>query len=285
MATHLPLGQTGFYFAETYPHMHPVIMGPAESGRVPPGMYLSVEAPRQSTRGHRDTDGRDWMIFTGASFRHGHVDEERQSFFEIEDFALRHFGVTPEWRWTNQDYTPMNHAPFIGRSSSADEHYLVATGFNAWGITTGTAAAVRSADLIQGRENPWEKLFDARRVKPLASAREFAVGNAHVARELVGGYLQHKLHGFDELKPGEASILKVDGDTVAGYRDERGMLHAVSAVCTHLGCIVGWNETDRSWDCPCHGSRFALDGSVIHGPAVTALAPVNADATATAEAD
>ena len=276
MATHLPLGKTGLYFAENYPHMHPVIMGPADAERVPPGMYISVETPRHSTRGHRDDQGRDWMIFTGPSFRHGHVDEQRESFAEIEHFAARHFGVAPAWRWTNEDYTPMDHAPFIGPSSSSADHVLVATGFNAWGITTGTAAAMLLADLIEGRDNPWLKLFDARRIKPLASAKEFAAGNAHVAQELIGGYLQRKLHSFDELKPGEAAILKVDGETVAGYRDDGGRLHAVSAACTHMGCIVGWNETDRTWDCPCHGSRFELDGSVIHGPAVTPLAPAGA---------
>lgn len=285
MATHLPLGKTGLFFAENYPHMHPVIMGPAEAGRVPPGMYISAETPRHSTRGHRDADGRDWMIFTGPSFRHGHVDEQRESFAEIEDFALRHFGVTPQWRWTNEDYTPMDHAPFIGPSSSSADHVLVATGFNAWGLSTGTAAAMLLADLIEGRDNSWLKLFDARRVKPLASAKEFAAGNAHVAQELVGGYLRRKLHGFDELKPGEAAILKLDGENVAGFRDEQGRLHAVSAVCTHMGCMVGWNETDRSWDCPCHGSRFALDGSVIHGPAVTALAPAKVGSSAPAKVD
>jgi Rieske Fe-S protein len=225
------------------------------------------------------------MIFTGPSFRHGHLDEERESFAEIERFAARHFAVTPEWRWTNEDYTPMDHAPFIGPSSSAADHVFVATGFNAWGISTGTAAAMLIADLIQGRDNPWLELFDARRVKPLASAKEFAAGNAHVAHELIGGLLQRKRHGFDELEPGEAAILKVNGDTVAGFRDKNGALHAVSAVCTHMGCIVGWNDTDQTWDCPCHGSRFALDGSVIHGPAVTALAPVRTDAPAPADAD
>ena len=253
--------------------MHPVIMGRAEAKRVPDGMYISVETPRHSTRGHRDDEGQSWMIFTGPAFKHGHVDEEREGFAEIERYAAETFGVTPDYRWTNEDYTPMDHAPFIGWSSSGKDPYLVATGFNAWGITTGTAAAMLLADLIAERDNPWLKLFDATRIKPLASAREFAKGNAEVAGHLVGGYLARKPNSFDELSPGEAAILKIDGDNVAGYRDEAGRLHAVSAVCTHMGCLVGWNETDRSWDCPCHGSRFELGGAVIHGPAVKALEP------------
>jgi Rieske Fe-S protein len=121
-------------------------------------------------------------------------------------------------------------------------------------------------------------LFDATRIKPVAGAREFVAGNAATAAHLVGGWLARKPHSFDDLAPGEAAILKVDGDNVAGFRDEQGALHAVSAICTHMGCIVGWNETDRSWDCPCHGSRFALDGSIIHGPAVKPLQAVGAKA-------
>jgi len=277
MATHLPLGKTGYFFAENYPHMHPVIMGRADASRVPDGMYISVETPRHSTRGHRDDDGASWMIFTGPSFTHGRVDEERESFAEIERFAREHFNVTADYRWTNEDYTPMDHAPFVGWSSGGDDALLVATGFNAWGITTGAAAAMLIADLVTDRKNGWAELFDARRIKPAASAGAFVKGNAEVAGHLVGGYMARKPHSFAKLAPGEAAILKIDDDNVACYRDGDGRLHAVSAVCTHMGCIVGWNETDRSWDCPCHGSRFDLDGEVIHGPAVTALAPANID--------
>lgn len=272
MATNLPLGQTGLFFSENYPHMHAVVMGRAEAGRVPEGMYITAETPHHSSRGYRDDDGQSWMLFTGPTFKHGHVDRERESFAEIERFARERFGVTPEYRWTNEDYKPMDHAPFVGWSSSGPHPYLVATGFNGWGISTGTASAILLADIIAGVDNPWLKLFDATRIKPVASAGAFAKGNADVATELVGGYLAKKPKSFEELSPGEAAVLKIDGDNVAGYRDENGRLHAVSAVCTHLGCLVGFNETDRTWDCPCHGSRFALDGEVIHGPAVKALA-------------
>ncbi len=276
MATHLPLGQIGFFYAENHPHMHSVIMGRAQAGRVPPGMYISAESPRHSLRGHRDEEGKDWLIFAGPAFRHGHVDEERESFDDLEAFALDRFGVRPDYRWTNEDYRPIDHAPFIGWSSSLGSAYLVATGFNAWGITTGTAAALLVADLVEGKENGWLKLFDATRIKPIAGAAEFVKGNAEVAAHLIGGYLGRKPHSFGDLGPDEAAILKVDGHNVAGYRDPEGRLHACSAVCTHMGCLVGWNGTDRTWDCPCHGSRFALDGAVIHGPAVKPLERVEA---------
>jgi Rieske Fe-S protein len=240
-------------------------------------MYISVETPRHSTRAHRDDDGQSWMIFTGPAFKHGDVEDERSSFDEIERFARENFDVAGDYRWTNEDYAPMDHAPFIGRSSSGSDAYLVATGFNAWGITTGTAAAILIGDLIAGRDNPWLKLFDARRIKPVASAREFMKGNAAVAAHLVGDHLSAKGHRFDSLGRGEAAVLKVDGDNIAAFRDENGVLHPVAAACTHMGCLVGWNETDRTWDCPCHGSRFMIDGEVLHGPAVKALAPIPTD--------
>jgi Rieske Fe-S protein len=255
-------------------------MGRADPARVPDGMYISVETPHHSVRGHRDDEGQSWLILTGPSFKHGHVDQERESFGEIERFAAEHFGLEPEYRWTNEDYTPMDHAPFIGWSTSGEHPLLVATGFNAWGLSTGTAAAILLADLITDRDNPWADFFDARRIKPLASAAEFAKGNAEVATHLIGGWLSHKPHSFDDLRRGEAAILKIDGNNVAGYRDEEGHLHAVSAACTHMGCLVGFNENDRTWDCPCHGSRFALSGEVIHGPAVK---PLQAKAVGTKE--
>jgi nitrite reductase/ring-hydroxylating ferredoxin subunit len=161
--------------------------------------------------------------------------------------------------------------PFIGWSSLLKNSYLVATGFSAWGITNGTVAAIILTDMIAGRDNGWLRFFHATRVKPIAGVKEFIKGNLAVAGEMVGGYLARKQHSLEELAPGNAAILKIDGDNVAAFRDDDGPIHLVSAVYTHMGCIVGWNETDHSWDCPCHGSRFDIHGEVIHGPAVKAL--------------
>jgi glycine/D-amino acid oxidase-like deaminating enzyme/nitrite reductase/ring-hydroxylating ferredoxin subunit len=269
MATHLPLGQTGFYYAMAYPGAEPVIAAPI--GRVPPGMYKNAETPGRSIRSHR-SGGRSWGIAAGTHFKPGHVDEERKNFADLERWLGDHFEAgSVEYRWVNEDYTPMDSAPFVGWSSSADDSYLVATGFDAWGISNGTAAAMILAELATGGDHPWLAMFDATRVKPVAGAPEFVKENAEVAAHLVSGYLSRKPKSYDEIRPGEAAILKIDGDNVAAFRDEAGRVHAVSAVCTHMGCILGWNETDRTWDCPCHGSRFELSGEVLHGPAVRPL--------------
>jgi glycine/D-amino acid oxidase-like deaminating enzyme/nitrite reductase/ring-hydroxylating ferredoxin subunit len=268
MATHLPLGQVGMYYAMAYPKAEPVIAAPI--GRVPPGMYKNAEKPGRSIRIHRH-NGQVYGIAAGTSFKPGHPDDEQEHIADIERWLIEHFDAGPiEYRWINEDYTPMDGAPFIGWSSRSDG-YLVATGFDAWGISNGTAAAMIIADLATGKENPWLEVFDATRVKPVAGAPEFLKENVEVAAHLVSGYLSRKPKSYDELEPGHAAIMKVDGDNVAAFKDEAGVVHAVSAVCTHMGCLVGWNATDRTWDCPCHGSRFELSGEVIHGPATQPL--------------
>jgi glycine/D-amino acid oxidase-like deaminating enzyme/nitrite reductase/ring-hydroxylating ferredoxin subunit len=269
MATHLPLGQIGMYYALAYPMAEPVVAAPIR--RVPPGMYKNAEEPGHSIRTHRGSDGQVWGIVAGNHYKPGHVDDEQRYIADIERWLTEHFDAGPiAYRWINEDYTAMDQAPFIGWSSRGGG-YLVATGFAAWGISNGTAAAMIIADLATGKENPWLDIFEATRIKPVAGAGEFVKENAEVAAHLVSGYLSRKPKSYDELAPGDAAILKIDGDNVAAYRDTGGTVHAVSAVCTHMGCLVGWNRTDKTWDCPCHGSRFALSGEVIHGPATQPL--------------
>ena len=278
MATNLPLGQVGLYYATNFPMAEPVIAAPIS--RVPPAYYKNVEQPGHSIRTHQ-SHGRTYAVAAGQHFKPGHPEDEEKYFADIERWLTDNFGAeTIEYRWVNEDYSSMDSAPFIGWSSShTDEAYLIATGFAAWGFTNGTAAGMIIADLVAGRENPWLELFDASRVKLLAGAKQFVKENASVAGHLVGGYVSPKAKSYDELKPGEATILKIDGDNVAAFRDERGEVHAVSAACSHMGCLLGWNATDRTWDCPCHGSRFTLTGEVLHGPAVTPLDPVKGKVT------
>jgi glycine/D-amino acid oxidase-like deaminating enzyme/nitrite reductase/ring-hydroxylating ferredoxin subunit len=271
MATHLPLGQVGGYYAMAYPKAKPMVVAPI--GQALPGMYINTDQPSRSVRTHVAADGQVYAVAVGQSFKPGQTDEERRYFADIEQWLRENFGAGPTaWRWVNEDYTAMDGAPFIGWSSAARDAYLVATGFAAWGISNGTAAAMILADLASGKEShPWLDVFDATRVKPVAGGAEFLKENAGVAAHLISGYLSSKPQAFEALAPGEAAILKIDGDNVAAYRDESGGIHAVSAVCSHMGCLVGWNETDRTWDCPCHGSRFSLSGEVIHGPATQSL--------------
>jgi glycine/D-amino acid oxidase-like deaminating enzyme/nitrite reductase/ring-hydroxylating ferredoxin subunit len=269
MATHLPLGQIGFFYAEVHPHAEAVVAAPIN--RIPDGMYVSVEQPVHSIRTHKH-DGKVFGIATGPSFKPGATEDERKAFNDIERWLAEEFDARPiEYRWVNEDYSSMDQMPFVGWSSSSGERYLVATGFGAWGITNGGAAGMILADLATGDHNPWLEAFDATRLKPIAGAPKFVAENAGVAAHLIGGYLSRKEKSFDVLAPGQAAILKIDGANIAAFRDEQGKVHAISAACSHMGCLVGWNEIDRTWDCPCHGSRFTLDGEVLAGPATQRL--------------
>jgi Rieske Fe-S protein len=265
----LPLGQIGFYYAQVHPHAEAVVAAPI--GRVLDGMYLSVEQPTHSIRTHTH-EGQVFAIATGPSFKPGSTERERDGFEEIVRWLTDNFDAGPiAYRWVNEDYGSMDDMPFIGWSSSKGDRYLVATGFGAWGISNGTAAGMILADLAAGEHNPWLEAFDATRLKPIAGGPKFIAENIGIAAHLIGGYLSRKQKSFDALAPGQASVLKIDGANIAAFKDEQGNVHAVSAVCSHMGCLVGWNENDRTWDCPCHGSRFELDGEVLHGPATKPL--------------
>ena len=273
MATHLPLGQVGNFHASTSPHMHAVMAVPVEAGRAPAGMHISIDEPKRSLRRHRAADGATFMILTGPTFKHGDAEAEAQGFAELAEFARDHFGYQGGgYRWTNEDYTPSDGLPFIGWSDKPGKSLLVATGFDAWGLSSGAAAALILADLCEARDNDWAKTFDASR-HSLRGFGKSVANTGKVAGDLIGGHLRNHAER-DPATADEGEIVDVEGRAAGIYRADDGSVRAVSAVCTHMGCKLGWNPVDRTWDCACHGSRFAADGQVVHGPAVERLAPV-----------
>jgi Rieske Fe-S protein len=148
----------------------------------------------------------------------------------------------------------------------------VATGFKKWGMTAGTLAGMLIVDAIVGRENPWAAMFSSTRVKPLAEGPRFLTENSRVGmRFFVDRLVARGTRDISDLATGEGGIVSSGGRKVAGYRDDDGVLHAVSTRCTHLGCQVAWNAAERSWDCPCHGSRLTPDGEILDGPATKPL--------------
>jgi Rieske Fe-S protein len=171
--------------------------------------------------------------------------------FEVGDVA---------WRWANEDYDTADRVPYVGAPSEKEPGLYVATGFNGWGISNGTAAGMLIADKIRGRSNPWVQLYDPRRPSP----KDF----------VQGGKTRSAVPRLDDIAPGEGGVLTLGKEKVAVWKDDAGKPHAVSASCTHKGCVVTWNNAERTWDCPCHGSIFQADGRVVHGPAVEPLRSV-----------
>jgi glycine/D-amino acid oxidase-like deaminating enzyme/nitrite reductase/ring-hydroxylating ferredoxin subunit len=272
LATHLPFLDQGAFFAKCHPEREYVLAVALEHA-APKGMYVSAEQPTRSIRQH-PFDGGELLILSGDSHKTGQHGDTERHYAALEQFACERFAVrSVEYRWSTQDHMSADQVPYIGRLRRGSQRLYVATGFNKWGMTSGTIAGTVIRDQVLGRENPWLELFDPNRVTPLASAASFVKENVDVARRFfVDRITQRSAVSLDELEPGEGQVTSAGAKQIAVSRDSQGTLHAVSARCTHLGCIVHWNPAEMTWDCPCHGSRFRADGKVIEGPAVDDLA-------------
>jgi Rieske Fe-S protein len=171
------------------------------------------------------------------------------------------------FHWSGQVMEPVDGVAFIGRNPGDAPNVYVATGDSGMGMTHGTIAGILITDLIVGRECPWTPLYDPSR-RTLRTLAEYARENLNVAAQYAADYATPgDVGSVDDIVPGEGAIVRRRLKKVAVYRDEQGVRHECSAVCTHLGCIVSWNSMEKTWDCPCHGSRFDKDGRVINGPA------------------
>lgn len=177
-----------------------------------------------------------------------------------------------KYKWSGQVQEPDDYVAFIGRAPTRGENVYVATGDSGMGLTHGTIAGILISDLIMGRANPWEKLYDPNR-KSLN--KEFISENLDAISQykdlLTGG----EVKSIDEIRKGEGAVMRAGLSKVAVYRDDSGTIHKCSALCTHMGCVVKWNHVEKTWDCPCHGSRFDAIGSVVMGPAIDNLKPMS----------
>jgi len=271
VATLLPFPLEGGFFAKTHPSRS-YAMAVRADGPAPDGMFLSADPPSRSVRPHPSDDGA-LLVIEGEEHKTGQEDDTEGCYRALERWGRERLGArSVEHRWSAQDFMSADRVPYVGRASARAERLLVATGFGKWGMSNGTAAAMMLSDLVLGRENPWLELFDAGRLKLGATTAQLVKENANVARRFLADRLATLAPPpSDSLGPGEGGIVEHDGERVAAYRDEDGRLTACSPVCTHLGCLVAWNPAERSWDCPCHGSRFDALGRVLEGPAVKDL--------------
>jgi glycine/D-amino acid oxidase-like deaminating enzyme/nitrite reductase/ring-hydroxylating ferredoxin subunit len=271
-ATQLPFLDRGFFFARAHPQKSYVVAGPVDGA--PRGMYISAEEPTRSIRSTPGPDGSRLLLVAGEGHRPGTEQDTRVRYGRLERFLADRFdGAAATYQWSTHDYMPVDGLPYIGPLWPGDDRILVATGFAKWGLTKGALAASMLADRILGRPNPWAKLYDSTRVDVRHSVRGFAQGNAEVGLRFVRDRLRPRpgRAQAEGLAPGEGAVVRVGGRQYAVSRDDDGRLHTLSARCTHLGCIVGWNRADRAWECPCHGSRFAADGTLVQGPATADL--------------
>ncbi|WP_270182684.1 FAD-dependent oxidoreductase [Alkalihalobacillus sp. CinArs1] len=254
------------YFSRMYAEASYVVAASTKS-EFPGGMYLSAEDPKRSMRSHT-FNGEKLVLFGGESHKTGQGNRLSDHYKALKFFAEETLGVKNVlYRWSAEDFYTLDKLPYIGPVTSKQDNILIATGFHKWGMTNGTTAALLFKDYVMGNTNPYQDLFSPSRFYADPSIKTFLVQNADVAGQFVKGKLSVPKKKISELKQDEGAVVRINGRRAGAYKDQEGSVHLVDTTCTHLYCEVEWNDGDRTWDCPCHGSRFGVDGKVIEGPA------------------
>lgn len=272
VAAHVPISNRYFLHTKLVPY-RTYAVGCRTDLPSQMGLFWDTADPYHYIR-TQPIDGKTYVIVGGEDHKVGESDDTADPFRRLEAYFEQRFGVSvqpTDYRWSGQIIEPVDGLPYIGLNS-ASEHVYVASGFAGNGMTSGTLAGMMLADQVRGLDHPLAELLSATRIKPLASARAFVSYNkdfpVHLVADRVGNPGPDAIAA---LPAGEGCVVAIEGERYAVYRDGAGHLSALSPICTHLRCQVSWNTTEKSWDCPCHGSRFDPTGRVLNGPAVEAL--------------
>jgi glycine/D-amino acid oxidase-like deaminating enzyme/nitrite reductase/ring-hydroxylating ferredoxin subunit len=274
VATNTPVSSRFVIHTKQAAYRTYVIGLPVSKGVVPKALYWDTPDPYHYVR-LQDAGDHGVLIVGGEDHKTGQAHDAEARYAHLETWTRDRFPVTGDamYRWSGQVMEPVDSLAFIGRNPG-DKHVYVVTGDSGNGMTHGTIAGILLPDLILGRENAWETLYDPSR-KSLRAAGEFAKENLNVAAQYGDLVTGGDVRRIDEIPTGSGAVIRDGMRKLAVFRDAQGKTHAFSAVCPHLGCIIDWNDGEKSWDCPCHGSRFDPQGRVINGPANTDLEPVD----------
>lgn len=265
-ATHIPPGVNVFSF-RCAPYRSYVLAVKLKDDSYPKALVYDMRDPYHYFRSHI-IDGQELLLIGGNDHKTGHDDPEK-AFEELEKYAHKHFNISSvKYKWSSQYYIPVDGLPYVGQIPFYADGIYCATGYNGNGMMLGSISAEIIAKTILGKQQPFAELFSTTRLKPVDGFTEFVKENADVVYHFVADRLSvHETDSLKQLKPGTGKVVKLDGKKVAAYRDELGEIHALNPVCTHAGCIVNWNQEEKSWDCPCHGARYDIQGKVLNGPA------------------
>jgi glycine/D-amino acid oxidase-like deaminating enzyme/nitrite reductase/ring-hydroxylating ferredoxin subunit len=275
VATNTPINDVFAIHTKQAPYSTYVVAARVTRGSVAKALYWDTADPYHYVRLHDDGGDGELLIVGGEDHKSGQAHDGVERFRRLEQWMRERFPTAGavELRWSGQVMEPIDGVAFIGRNPGDADNVYVATGDSGMGMTHGTIAGILLTDLIVGRASPWAALYDPAR-KMLRAPLEYAKENLNVAAQYVEDYVSGgDVSSVDELSPGQGAVLRRGLAKVAVYRDYDGLLHEHSAVCPHLGCIVAFDDVEKTWDCPCHGSRFDRYGRVIVGPANRNLAP------------
>jgi len=285
VATNTPINDRFAIHTKQYAYRTYAVAAQIPKGSLPPALYWDTEQPYHYVRlmtGEED-EGSDTLIIGGEDHKTGQEDHTEERFIALEDWARDHFPeiTTFTHRWSGQIWEPADGISFIGRNPG-DKHIYIVTGDSGQGMTHGMIAGMLLRDLIMNRTNPWEKLYSPSR-KPIFAGLTYLKENLNTAWQYTDYLKASEAKDPAEILPGHGAVLQSGFKKVAVYKDEAGQVTQLSAACTHLGGVVHWNQTEKSWDCPCHGSRFSATGEVITGPANQNLEAVADSAIPTAQ--
>lgn len=269
LATHTPVG-INLLQTEMEPLLEHGISARLKGGPYPEGIFWIADG-FFSVRSYH-SNGDHYLVVVGAKHKTGHTDFGGQYYENLRAFARTHFDVDRfEHCWSAQQFRSADYLPYIGRAPMAGNVY-VGTGYAADGLVWGTLAGMMITDIIAERDNQWVERFNPQRFTPRKSARAFLKQNVSVMKHYVTGYLRPTpCKEIEAVGQDQGKIVSFNGEDLAVYRDTNNQVTALSAICTHMKCKVRWNAADKTWDCPCHGSRFDIDGSVLEGPALHPL--------------
>ncbi|MHB8062266.1 MAG: FAD-dependent oxidoreductase [Ruminiclostridium sp.] len=271
VASHFPFYDGGGFYSARMHGERSYGLAVKSPVKVPGGMYISYENPVRSVRTQPLDKEEQLLILSGEHHKTGQDSCEKEHYTNLIKFAEETFSATEvPYRWSAQDYTAMNEIPFIGHISRNKYNIFIATAFQKWGMTTSTVSAIIIRDIITNGKSDVEEIFKPSRFTPINSAKNFIKENLDVVDNLISGKLQ-ALSEEINLELGAGKAIKFDGKKAGAYRDMDGNIFIVDTTCKHLGCEVNWNSAERTWDCPCHASRYSYDGTVLEGPALKPL--------------
>ena len=271
IATNYPIiNIPGFYFLKMYQEKS-YIIGIEIKEELFEGMYISSENPTISFRIAKDNE-KEIVLVGGMNHKVGAKIELENAYNELEKIAKEVFSdAKVKYKWSTQDCITLDKIPYIGEFSELMQNVYVATGYKKWGMTTSNIAANIITDKILGKENKYEEIFKSTRLKPIKNRWEVGEMLKETANSLVINKIKEPEDELKDIECGQGKIIKIKNEKTGVYKDETGKIYKIKPVCSHLGCELSWNDLDKTWDCPCHGSRFDYQGNQIYGPAIDNL--------------
>ena len=272
VATNSPISDRFSIHSKQAPYRTYVIGVRVDKGALPTALWWDDLDSYHYVRLQKEAD-HDLLIVGGEDHKTGEAADMDVRWARLETWTREHFPMAGavEYRWSGQVLEPFDGLAFIGRDPGWKGRVFVVTGDSGMGMTHGTLAGLMLCEMIHGHDHQWAKLYDPSR-KMVRKLGTYLRENLDAARHLVSAFTPGGVDNENWIPPGQGAVMKRFGRPVAVYRDEQGQVHRMSAICPHMKCTVQWNPGEKTWDCPCHGSRFACDGAVLNGPATTALA-------------